>query len=900
MRHPLPVILLLAVAVLSVAVLVQTQPGDEPASDRNQRTEIRAPSPDPVAVDSASPTPRDARFAARAGDYVTNAPRRRDSLGRALPFRETAFDVSTTEFLERAQSGQIFSLEPFDEKRLMARVTGRGQLDGVETVFASFQGRTGRDRMFISRQGDRARGLVMLPSENLAYEILGDANGYVLREWLYQDVLCATPLPGGGSADSGLPRPERKATRTSAARITTAEVPVLQSRPGAPHVIYLDFDGEIVANSDWASGATINAPAARMTASQIRETWERVCRDFDPFQANITTVRADYDAAAITRKMHVVITANDRAAPGAGGVAFMNSFKSDWPGVKVCWAFIDDDAKDCAEVISHELGHTFGLNHDGRISPAEEYYGGHGSGETGWAPLMGIGYSRQLTQWSRGEYASANNPEDDLAIIGGADHLPRAVDDHGSSAVTATAVLGDRADGIITRATDTDFFSITLGAGPHTLFLTPSAYGNIDLELQVQTVDGTILATANPLEQLSAVASFSLAAEQTVRVRVAGRGKPEISGTGYSSYGSLGSYALTGFGNQEQPPSAPIGLSTTRVSGTQIRVNWSTNPSAQSYTLYRNGIFLAFVSGTEFLDTTAQPSTTYAYSVTASNPFGESELSTPTTVDTPAFDQFIMDGQPDFAGYLLANPSMTIYAAVRGTKLYVATWSPGDNGSGLGSDHFILVSDALLGSASVPAPWAKAGLMAIGGDKPYLAGESKSTYAAWNNAKGPTSLTKSRLNSGVLEGVIDLVAEFGSVPPNVYVAAVAYGTEDGQGINSQAPTGNGNNNLEPGEFLRIPTAAVSDRKLNGSYDILDAERSFAVTDLFLNPSNRPVLRWPVVPGKNYLLQGRAELDTGSWTTLVNTNAGTAQWEMEFTDTSAPAGARFYRVTQPQP
>ena len=242
MRHPLPVILLLAVAVLSVAVLVQTQPGDEPASDRNQRTETRAPSPDPVAVDSASPTPRDARFAARAGDYVTNAPRRRDSLGRALPFRETAFDVPTTEFLKRAQSGQIFSLEPFGEKRLMARVTGRGQLDGVEKVFASFQGRTGSDRMFVSRQGDRARGLVMLPSENLAYEIVGDAGGYVLREWLYQDVLCATPLPGGGSADSGLPRPERKAARISAARITTAEVPVLQSRPGAPQVIYLDFD----------------------------------------------------------------------------------------------------------------------------------------------------------------------------------------------------------------------------------------------------------------------------------------------------------------------------------------------------------------------------------------------------------------------------------------------------------------------------------------------------------------------------------------------------------------------------------------------------------------------------------------------------------------------------------
>ena len=74
------------------------------------------------------------------------------------------------------------------------------------------------------------------------------------------------------------------------------------------------------------------------------------------------------------------------------------------------------------------------------------------------------------------------------------------------------------------------------------------------------------------VDQLAAAATFSLGTEETVRLRVAGRGKPEVSGTGYSAYGSLGSYSLTGFGNQEQPPSAPIGLSTTRISGTQIRV----------------------------------------------------------------------------------------------------------------------------------------------------------------------------------------------------------------------------------------------------------------------------------------------------------------------------------------
>lgn len=49
-----------------------------------------------------------------------------------------------------------------------------------------------------------------------------------------------------------------------------------------------------------------------------------------------------------------------------------------------------------AEAISHKVGHTLGLSHDGRITPSEEYYGGHGSGDTGWASIMGVGYYQNL------------------------------------------------------------------------------------------------------------------------------------------------------------------------------------------------------------------------------------------------------------------------------------------------------------------------------------------------------------------------------------------------------------------------------------------------------------------------------------------------------------------------
>lgn len=885
-----------------------------PAGPRNNAPPAQVPPAASASSEEAAARsqPR-ADYARSAAEYQLDAPRRRDKLGRALAFRTTSLNSKTAKSLEQAQQGDLVTLDLFPDVRLQAHVTGRWDDESGLRVAARLDGQSERDRLFMSWAKDSTRGLVEIPSRNIAYEILQtDAGGYTVKEWLFTDVVCSTPDTRGHSAESGIPKPEAGAMAAmQPMQGSSGQVPQLNSRPGAPSVIYLDFDGEVVTTTAWNNGNTIDAPPARMNASQIEETWRRVMRDFETFNVTVTTIRSVYDNAPQNRRTHCVITQNDAAAPGAGGVAYTYSFING-EAYKVCWVFIDDHAKYCAEAASHEVGHTFGLLHDGRTATAtegrEEYYGGHGSGPTGWAPIMGVGYYQDLSQWSKGEYDRANNPEDDLAMI--SNYAPYNADDCGNSIAAATNSTGDRIDGVIENTSDTDFFKVTLNPGSYSVTVQPSDFSNLDTYLDVQRADGSSLGSTFPTGTLTATVSFTLQSAETIYLRVDGAGEGSATGSGYSKYSSLGAYSITGFGNQQQPPSAPVGVSTKRISGTQIRVSWTTNPSASSYLVYRDGVLVGTTATTQFLDTTVAPSTEYTYKIAAANQYGEGLQSSGTTVTTIGPDEFLMDGEPDFSGYLVSNSGMTIYASVRGTKLYVATWSPGDKNSGYNNDHFILVSDILLPSATTSAPWGKHGRIAIPGNKPYLAGESTTTYGSWFNTAGPKYHFKALLNSGVMEGVIDLVAEFGAMPANIYIAAVAYQTDDAYfygsldtfsgKLVSQTPAGNGNDDIEPGEFLCVPTRSLCDAAQNGSYDILDAARSFAVTNVSFATNGRTVLRWPVAPGRNYMVQGRSALDSGSWTNILDSAwaAGPTQWEMEFTDFSAATPAKYYRITQP--
>lgn len=336
-----------------------------------------------------------------------------------------------------------------------------------------------------------------------------------------------------------------------------AQVPILNSYPSARATIFLDFDGQYVTGTAWNWSGPIVAQAPSFSPDQITEIFNRVAEDYRIFNINVTTDSTVFDAAPVFKRTRVIITPTNGWYGSAGGVAYVGSFT--WGDGTPAWVFsnlLGNNIKYIAEACAHEAGHTLGLQHqsvyNASCAKIAEYNAGQGSGQIGWAPIMGVGYYRNLTTWHKGSNSwGCHELQSDIDIIAGPENgFGFRTDDHADNMQSATTVLGGpqfSVSGLVNRDSDADVFRLVLDyAQNFKLTAIPQSVGadnsgaDVDISVSLLNEQGDTIGRYNPSLLLNAGVDTNLQ-RGTYYIVAEGIGNAYLG-----DYGSVGYYHLSG------------------------------------------------------------------------------------------------------------------------------------------------------------------------------------------------------------------------------------------------------------------------------------------------------------------------------------------------------------------
>ncbi|WP_287709259.1 MULTISPECIES: bluetail domain-containing putative surface protein [unclassified Microcystis] len=298
---------------------------------------------------------------------------------------------------------------------------------------------------------------------------------------------------------------------------------------------------------------------------------------------------------------------------------------------------------------------------------------------------MGVGYSKQLTQFSRGQYSNATNTENDFLQIKG-EGIGRYVEGTPNTdlASAETITLNSTGYGGAFRSIelvsddgntgiDYDYFKFTAPAAGSvnisvnnalifskdgTNFIgedLPAGYGNLHLDAQILNASGGILAdwNNNALVDVTGLTYSGLVAGQNYFVKVGPNSTLPDQSFGETTWGSLGAYALRIQADTNSTKSISIAKTTDGNEAGSV---------SSVFTLTRTGDLSSALTVNYTLAGTATPGVDYTGTTPGSLTFAAG--SSKATIALPTKDDLLSDPGETIittitapVGYTISGPS---------------------------------------------------------------------------------------------------------------------------------------------------------------------------------------------------------------------------------------------------
>lgn len=311
--------------------------------------------------------------------------------------------------------------------------------------------------------------------------------------------------------------------------LSPAGLPELSSLPGASTAVYIDFDGWTTFDSFDVDGNPDTFNEAEQ--QRIWETWRQVAAYLSPFDANVTTVAPDF--ANVPTNYELVSNSV------SGGYSYLR-----FPSSRPYGFNTSGNAPNRSSGILHEIGHNYGLRHqgdfDGEGVKSREYSYGYGALE---APTLGVDFAGRMHRMFIGHARNASDLQDDIAhiqtrileyVTNGGDGFRG--DDHAATTTDATPLVFDGViqvgSGIIERMDDVDSFSFTVD-GTANVLVRPERSSPVDVMIEVYDSSGTLVASGDQFELFDQVV-VETPVNETLTLLVRSHG----------DYGEIGSYEI--------------------------------------------------------------------------------------------------------------------------------------------------------------------------------------------------------------------------------------------------------------------------------------------------------------------------------------------------------------------